>query len=163
MFKLFCAALKIWKVASCIHFSWLFLSFTWPLLQHTLCHHCIESWFFVVHVFSLFLIFVIITWLTIIMGSLKEFPNIYATSQGRDTRWVSLTPIWMGFNRNFTLFLIFAATVVSSWSTFLTSQQFCWFSKQYGLTDQALLIHRSAQNFLILPHVLSITAFCIRI
>ena len=31
------------------------------------------------------------------------------------------------------------------------------------LTDQALLIHRSAKNLLILPHLLSITAFCIRI
>jgi uncharacterized membrane protein len=41
-------------------------------------------------------------------------------------------------------------------STFLTSQQFSWFSKEYGS-------HCSAKSFLTLRHVLSITAFCIRV
>ena len=48
--------------------------------------------------------------------------------------------------------------------TFLTSQQFSCFSKEHrsGLTDQALLIHSSSSNFLTIRHVLSTTAFCIR-
>jgi hypothetical protein len=37
------------------------------------------------------------------------------------------------------------------------------FSQQYGLTDQALLLHCSAKNFLSIWHVLSITALCITI
>ena len=48
-------------------------------------------------------------------------------------------------------------------ATFLTSQQFSWFSKEYGPTDQTLRIHCSAKNFLTVWHVLNITAFCIRI
>ena len=41
------------------------------------------------------------------------------------------------------------------------SQRFSWFAK--SMADQALRIHYSARNFLTIRHVLSITAFCIRI
>ena len=45
-------------------------------------------------------------------------------------------------------------------STFLTSQQFSWFSKSMVLTEQVLLIHCSAKKCLIIRHVFSFTAFC---
>jgi hypothetical protein len=41
----------------------------------------------------------------------------------------------------------FCSLLLSSSSTFLTSQQFSRFSKQYSLPDQALLIHCSAKHF----------------
>ena len=47
-------------------------------------------------------------------------------------------------------------------STFLTSQQFSWFSKDCGLTDQALLILCSAKNSLTIWHALGITDFRIQ-
>jgi len=50
-----------------------------------------------------------------------------------------------------------------SLSTFLTSQKFSRCSNCTGLTDQALLFSCSAENFLTVHHVLSVTAFCIRI
>ena len=45
--------------------------------------------------------------------------------------------------------------------TFLTSQQFSWFSEESRFTDQVLFIHCSAKNFLTIGYVVIITALCI--
>ena len=48
-------------------------------------------------------------------------------------------------------------------STFLTSQQFSWFSTECVPNAQALLVHCSAKNVLAVWCVLNISACCIRI
>jgi hypothetical protein len=50
-----------------------------------------------------------------------------------------------------------------SLSTFFASQQFTRFSNCASLTDQALLIHFSVENFLTMRHVFIVTVFFIRI
>jgi hypothetical protein len=74
-------------------------------------------------------------------------------------------PLPFAQNWSYLLLLLLLLSLLSSSSTFLTLQQFSWFSNQYTLTDQALLIHRSAKYFQTRPtvSVLSITDFCIRI
>jgi hypothetical protein len=52
---------------------------------------------------------------------------------------------------------------ILSLSTFLTSQKFSRFSNCAGLTDQALLFHCSAENFLTIRRVFFITLFFTRI
>jgi len=57
--------------------------------------------------------------------------------------------------------VLLSCQIVYIYFTYINFTVLCWFSKKYGLINQAVLTHCSAINFLSIWECISITAFCI--
>jgi hypothetical protein len=86
--------------------------------------------------------------------SRKYFFTVCVIARSHVFGWLPWVPLRVFVLCTLFMHLETSQLLLLSSSTFLASQQFSCFQKQYGLTDQALLIHCSAKNCLTIRHVL---------